>query len=872
MPLVRRPRASSTPHHAVRIITMRATHRHQRRPPNRLGTFLAIALALILGASAAGVAVFGLAATATVAYLSEDLPDPSQLESLTFAQPTILYDRDREVELGRFQTVERRVVAYDDVPRLVLDATTTAEDRTFWENPGFDPQAILSAIAENASGESERGASTITQQLVRARMLPDDVVAPGSDRYLRKAKEILQSMRLNETYPGVAGKERVITAYLNEIYYGHKAYGIAAAARAYFGVEDLASLTPAQAALLASLPKSPSTLDPYSYAKENKDGDLVVPPDSPPVVRRDWVLTNLSTSRWTKLTPAELKEALDEPVVLAGDQPAQFRAGHFAWQVERQLQQIVGDDVDLTTAGYRVTTTLDWRAQRLAQRWVTASVIAPNLKRSRGERLLKQLEIPSSERGWIRALRGKDIHNAALVAIDYRTGDVLAYLGSAGYERNDLASKRFEPKYDVAGDGFRQPGSAFKPIIYATAFEERDLTPGSLLLDITTEFNPGRNWAPRDADRRDRGPVLVREALQQSLNIPAIRALERVGSKAVAKRAEAMGIQFQGGEKRYLQAGLAGALGTVEVTPLDLTSAFGTLGNGGVHVPPRMILEVRGPDGSLVWTAPKPDREKAVSGGTAFLVSDILQGNSDPRVNRDWGPVLETEGPGGKRRPIAAKTGTAQDARDLATYGYLAPPKDENKPGLVVGIWMGNSDHSLPRTARPAISLTSAAPLWHAFVEEYTKKWPIAKFHRPGKVVTATIDAWSGGKPGRWTRETRKEFFVRGTQPSARNAVDEAGLLYSQACGGWRVDPVKAELGPSAWNRDVEEWLRRARRGVGVIGRWDAATAYLPGESSWGGPLAGPCPRPKPDEARQAGQARQARQTRQTREVAAPAA
>ena len=229
------------------------------------------------------------------------------------------------------------------MPRLVLDATTTAEDRTFWENAGFDPQAILSAIAENASGESERGASTITQQLVRARMLPAEVVAPGSDRYVRKAKEILQSMRLSETYPGVAGKERVITAYLNEIYYGHKAYGIAAAAKAYFGVEDLANLTPAQAALLAALPKSPSTLDPYAYAEENKDGDLVVPADSPPVVRRDWVLTNLSTSRWTKLTPAELEAALEEPVVLAGDQPARFRAGHFTWQVERQLQQIVGD-------------------------------------------------------------------------------------------------------------------------------------------------------------------------------------------------------------------------------------------------------------------------------------------------------------------------------------------------------------------------------------------------------------------------------------------------------------------------------------------------------------------------------------------------
>ena len=808
--------------------------------------FVAIALAVVLGATAAGFAVFGLAATATVAYLSEDLPDPSALESLTFAQPTILYDRDDKIELGRFQKVERQVVSYADVPRLVLDATTTAEDRTFWENGGFDPQAILSAIAENASGESDRGASTITQQLVRARMLPEDVVAPGSDRYIRKAKEILQSMRLNDAYPGEVGKERVVTAYLNEIYYGHKAYGIAAAAKVYFGVDDLNKLSPAQAALLASLPKSPSTLDPYLYAEKNKDGDLVVATNAPTVERRNYVLRNLSTSRWTKLTPQQLQAALAERVVLVGDQPINFRAGHFTWQVERQLQEIVGKDVDLTTAGYHVTRTLDWRAQKLAQRWITAAAIAPNLKRSSGDKLLKQLEIPGNERGWIRGLRGKDVHNAALVALDYRTGDVLAYVGSAGYDRNDLESRRFEPKYDAAGDGFRQPGSAFKPILYATAFQEQALTPGSLLLDITTEFNPGRNWAPRDADRRDRGPVLVREALQQSLNIPAIRALERVGNEAVAKKAKAMGIRFQGGEKAYLQSGLAGALGTVEVRPLDLTSAFGTLANGGVHVPPRMILEVRGPDGSLVWRAPKPEGKKAVSAGAAFLVSDILQGNSDPRVNKDWGPVLKTAGPGGKRRPVAAKTGTAQDARDLATYGYLAPPKDDSKPGLVVGIWMGNSDHSLPRAAKPAISLTSAAPLWHAFVEEYTKKWPIATFKRPSKVVAATIDAWSGGKPGSWTRDTRKEYFIRGTQPGSKNAIDKAGLLYSEACGGWRVDPMKAELGPSAWNRDVEEWIHRAQRGVGVIGRWDAATAYLPGEGSWGGPIVGPCPRPKP--------------------------
>ena len=794
----------------------------------------------------AGVGILGLAATATVAYLTHDLPDPTQLEELTFAQPTILYDREGKVELGRFQEVRRQVVAYPDIPRLVLDATTTAEDRTFWDNGGFDLPAILSAVAENANGDSERGASTITQQLVRARMLPEDVVAPGSDRYLRKAKEILQSMRLNEEYPGEPGKERVITAYLNEIFYGHEAYGIAAAANVYFGV-PIDDLTPAQAALLAALPKSPSVLDPYLYAVEDEEGRIVVPSNSPPVIRRNWILRNLSTSRWTTLSRTELEEALDEPVVLAGMSPVRFRAGHFSWQVERQLRSIVGEDVNLKTAGYRVTTTLHWRAQQKAARWITAAAIAPNLEKAEGERLLERLELPKSEVDWLRNLRGKDIHNAALVAIDYRTGDVLAYLGSAGYDRNDLASKRFEPKYDAAGDGYRQPGSAFKPIVYGTAIEEGVLTAGSLLLDITTEFHPGKEWAPRNADRRDRGPVLVREALQQSLNIPAIRALERVGNESVAARAEALGIQFQGGVTSYLQSGLSGAIGTVEVRPIDLVSAFGTFGNHGVRMPPRMILEVRDANGKVVWQAPDPEGEEAISRETAFIVSDILAGNSNRRVNEAWGRVLELRnGPDDKRRPAAVKTGTAQDARDLATYGYLAPPEDPDEPGLAVGIWMGNSDHSLPRAKKPATSITAAAPLWRAFVNDYTKDWAVAGFKRPKNVVKATIDAWSGGKPGAWTRQRTEELFVRGTQPGGKRQVDKAGLLYSRACGGWRVDPVQAELGPSAWDSDVEDWLRRARRGTGVSGKYDSETAYLPGRSSWGGPLLGPCPKPKP--------------------------
>jgi membrane peptidoglycan carboxypeptidase len=858
---VERPAARPVTHHgtrsAARLVAMRQVDLARRgsttrpgvgggRRRSRLPAIIAMVLVTFLVGSLllAGLAIVG--SVAAVAVLSEGLPDPTNLGALTFSQPTIVYDRTGKIQLGRFQREQRRVVTYDEVPKLLLDATTTAEDRTFWENSGFDPAAILSAAADNAAGTSGRGASTITQQLVRARLLPEDVTAPGANRYLRKAKELIQSSRLTAAYPGEAGKQQIITAYLNEIFYGHDAYGIAAAARIYFGVTDLSKLTIAQAALLAGLPKSPSNFDPYRYAQTDADGNLVVPSTAPPVARRDYILQNLSTSRWTHLTPSQLATSLAEPVVLHGDIPLSYKAPHFTWQVRRQLQSILGPDASIETGGYTVITTLDWRAETLAEKWLSAGVIAPNLKSKASRTLLRNLRIGAQDRAWINALRGKDLHNAALVALDYRTGDVLAYVGSAGYYQDKLASPKFEPKYDAAGDGARQPGSAWKPIVYASAFDTRRLTPGSLLLDITTQF--GKGWTPRDADQLDRGPVLVRKAFQYSLNVPAIRAFQRVGSPAVADRAAKFGIRFAGGRKTFLQAGLAGAIGTVEVRPIDLTSAYGALGNGGLRVPPRMILEVRDATGKVVYQAPKPQGVQAVSPPAAYLVTDILQGNTRPSQNPIWSKVLELRnGPHGEHRPAAVKTGTANDARDLATYGYLAPPKDPDAPALAIGIWMGNSDHSNPKAKEPAISLTAAAPLWHAFVRDLTAKQPVAQFRAPNGVVRATIDAWTGGKPGPWTRDTVSELFIAGTQPGGPRQVDQPGLLYTRACGGWRVDPVKAELGPAAWDHDVANWLARARRGLGVVGPYGSRTAWFWQRTGWGGPLLGTCaPKPAP--------------------------
>jgi membrane peptidoglycan carboxypeptidase len=262
-----------------------------------------------------------------------------------------------------------------------------------------------------------------------------------------------------------------------------------------------------------------------------------------------------------------------------------------------------------------------------------------------------------------------------------------------------------------------------------------------------------------------------------------------------------------------------------------------------------MILEVRDAHGKVIYHAPDPKGTKAVSPQAAYLVTNILAGNTEPKQNPIWSKVLELRNaPGRKHRPAAAKTGTANDARDLATYGYLPAPKDKDAPALAVGIWMGNSDHSTPRSKDPAISLTSAAPLWHAFVRDVSAKTPAPKFQAPKGIVKARIDAWSGGKPGSWTRDRIVELFIKGTQPGARHAVDRPGLLYTRSCGGWRVDPLKAELGPRSWDGDVANWIARARRGPGVRGPLDSRTAYFWGERSWGGPLIGSCVRPKPVE------------------------
>jgi membrane peptidoglycan carboxypeptidase len=827
-------------------------------------TILLAVMFLFVGSIGGTVLAGGSAAMATLAEMERDLPDVATFEDLEFAQPSNVYDSTGTVRLARFQAERRRVVSFDEIPPLVLDATIATEDRTFWHNEGYDMASIASAGIESLANVRDRGASTITQQLVRARLLPDDVLDPNqTDVYTRKIKEIIQADRLTRAFPGKEGKQRIITSYLNQIYYGHGAYGIAAAAQIYFGIGDLNQLTPAQAAVLAGLPQSPSNYDLFKWAEEDEQGRLVVPihalPDRPisiPVQRRSFILRNLydGHGEFTKLSAWELEQALNEPIILEPEEPLVFQAPHFVWNMKQELDRLLIDRASAERGGYTVITTLDWEAQQIAERYITAATIFTQESQEEMDRLISESGL-DEDRDWLGFLRGKDIHNGALVALDARTGNILAYVGSAGYYLDDLASEQLNPKFDVVGQGYRQPGSAWKPMVYAAGFDNGTLTPGTLLFDVTTEYGRGSEpWVPRNANLRDHGPVLARDALYYSLNTTAIRALDMVGVDSVTEMAERMQLNFpRGGNMRLPRAGLAGALGTVEVNMLEYATAFAAMGAAGQQVQARTIAEIRDSNGEVVYRAGDPAKRQVMSEEAAWLVNDILKDNTDPSINRMFGPGAQiVNGPDGERREAAVKTGTTNELRDLSAYGYLAPPAEPDAPHLMVGVWMGNSDNSPPTGGdQPAYAATGPGRVWRAFMREYSRGMPLASFpEAPAGLVSAEIDAWAGGATGPYSTDVLDEWFVAGTEPGGENEVDPAGLLYTPMCDTWYIDPTQLYPdAPQRWRDAIADWTERAREGAGVRGEHGTATAYLPGRDSWGRevvPLICPAPEPTP--------------------------
>jgi len=812
-------------------------------------------------------------------YYSQGLPDPRDtLSNLSFDQQTVLTDRTGKIELARLGDFKRQIVTFDEIPPEMIDATTAIEDKDFWVNPGFDVAGFVSATLDTLSGHP-RGGSTITQQLVRARLLPASAFTGSREE--RKIREIIQSLRLTEAYPGQEGKQEIITAYLNQNFYGNQSYGIAAAARTYFN-KDLKDLTLAQEAVLAAIPQSPTKYDlvknsvqacsdPKVTVDKCPDSklQLVVDPTSEIYARRNYVLDLMktrSTLSGSRHTVDEYQAAEGQPIVLAPQVGSHWLAPHFVWQVREQLGGILCPDqtVDkcdkIDTGGYHVTTTLNWSMQRTTERWLYAAARAPNLTNT--TTILRSLKIPGKDWGWLTSLRGRNLNNAAAAIIDYRTGQVLAYGGSAGY--NARGTKRFQPQFDVMSDGWRQPGSAIKPINYAIGIEDGTMTAATLFMDVTTDF--GGRFIPTQADKAERGPVRLREALQFSLNIPAIKAGLMNGLDHFYQRSKDFGVNYVPGSVPVTSMGI----GTLEVHPIDLLGAYGAIADGGKLMPRTTILKITASDGTVVWPEPgakTPKGRVVISPQTAYIITDILKGNTEPKTNPFWGAWAIYDK--GVRRPAAHKTGTTSDNRDVHAYGFLAPPKDPKAPALAVGVWMGNSDNS---PVKDTLSLTSSAPLWSRILTDVSQGMPMADWKEPSGIVHASVDAITGGKPGPFTRRTVTELFIKGTQPTQiddfRRTIDidaASGLLWQDGCVGPKktvgaLDFSQVDAGWPNWQRADKGWMRRAARGPGTGGGPKGThTSYFYGQGffpfgrTWGGifaptqlcPLA-PAPPPPP--------------------------
>jgi 1A family penicillin-binding protein len=663
------------------------TRSRQPSPLSLLGLLLLrlceiVLLGLLLGA------VLGLA---LYRYYSRDLPDPGQLASHRPFETTRIYARDGQTLLYEvFEAGQRTVVPLDQVPWAVKAATIAVEDAEFFENPGVDLRGIVRALWLNRSGEIMSGGSTITQQVARNVLLsPEERVDQSYDRKIREA---ILAFHLSHQY----SKEQILSFYLNEVYYGNMAYGIEAAAQSYFS-KPVRDLNLAEAALLAGLVQSPSDLNPFNNPQAAK--------------ARQRIVLDLMAKQG-RISREQADAAFALPLTLRPSS-VNIRSPHWVFYVLDQLEQEYGPDL-LRRGGLRVITTLDPALQQIAE---------------------------EAARSRIAELQAQNATNAAVVAIDPKTSEILAMVGSIDYNNETI-----DGQVNVA-TAARQPGSALKPLVYAAAMmQPNGWTPATVIWDVPLNVN---GYQPMNYDNRFHGPQRLRLALANSYNIPAVKALQFVGVDAFLDLAHAMGITTLQDRERY---GLAVALGAGEVKLLDLTTAYTTFANGGQSRPSVSILRVSTNHGEVLYSY-KPPAGTQVLGpygdGIAYLISSILSDN-DARTPM-FGPnsVMRLK----DDRPAAVKTGTSNDFKDSWAVGYT--------PDLVVGVWVGNSDN---RPMDEVAGSNGGGAIWREIMERSHENKPPAEFTRPANVKEVQI-CRSTGLIANGCADTATEVFVDGTQP-----------------------------------------------------------------------------------------------------------
>jgi membrane peptidoglycan carboxypeptidase len=682
-------------------------------------------LTIVVGGSAAG-------AVMSWNQMTADLPDYENVEALDF-ETTKIYDRNwrllHEVSdpltgwrtaIGYEELLEN-VERYSDRPNApeqawIIDATVAAEDSSFWTNEGVDPMAIGRSFIYNLTGRPTSGASTITQQLVR-NMFPESI---GHERsYTRKIREAVMAYQFTQRYE----KEHILEMYLNNVYYGNRAYGIDAASQAYFNTFAW-NLSLGQAAMLAGLPQAPSVYDPninYELAK----------------ARQRYVLDRMVDQEM--ITQAQADEAYEEPLTPQRREGRYDLAPHFVNYVRYEVERRYGAE-KLLRGGLMIRTTLDYELYVEAQELV---------------------------RQHVESLEPWEVNNGALVAMLPWSGEIVAMVGSADYYNDAIGGQ-----VNVALRE-RQPGSSIKPITYLAALEA-GWHPGTIIFDYAKEWETPLAdqpvYAPRNATGQFYGAISMREALGNSLNVPAVQALDHVGVGEMIALAHNMGIRT--GLWRGLDYyGLAITLGGGEVSLVEHTNAFATLANNGRYVPYTPFLEIIDSDGSRLFEL---DREHALARGAqvvrpehAYQVTDILTDN-DAR-SMIFGANSPLVIPELGDRKIAAKTGTTDDHRDGWSMGYTTE--------VVTGVWVGNTDNSPTRSLD---GIAGAAPLWHDFMklihtdERFAEllldadgNKIAAEFPRPDGIVEAEVCVATGKRPAA-RGDTRTEILVDGGSPRLR--------------------------------------------------------------------------------------------------------
>jgi len=635
--------------------------------------------------------------------LITDLPSPQELQSRAAVPSTKIYDRHGHLlyEIIGSHAGKHTPLPLDEIPLYLRQATVATEDASFYTNPGVDAKAILRAIMINLQGgEVLSGGSTITQQLARNVLLPPE---ERTQRTLtRKLRETILAWRLARSY----SKDEILALYLNETYYGNLAYGVEAAAQAYFG-KSAAELDLAECALLAGLPQSPALYNPLVDPEAAKERQAVV---------LDLMIKH------GHIDEAQARLAKEEQLHFAST-PFPIRAPHFVMHVRRLLEGELGL-ATLEQGGLQVYTTLDLDMQDMAH-WIV-------------RRRLTQL---SERRG---GLPDRNVRNAALVALDPWTGEILAMLGSPDY---------FNPRIDGAVNvtlATRQPGSSIKPVTYAAAFDPRRADPytlATMVNDVRTAFvtREGDPYVPINYDHRYRGPVLLRQALASSFNLVAVKVLDHVGLEDMTALARRLGITTLDDGERF---GLALTLGGGEVRLLELTAAYGALANGGHRVEPVAILRVEDSQGNVLQEWRSEIGQRVMDERVAYLITDILSDDTARISGFGEGSVLKLS------RPAAAKTGTTTDWRDNWTIGYT--------PELVVGVWAGNADNE---PMRHVSGVAGAAPIWHDFMDEVLKGRPIQEFVEPEGLVRVEVCSLSGKLPSPHCPHRKTELFIAGTEP-----------------------------------------------------------------------------------------------------------